>query len=420
MQKWLKPLRKNIAETISAIWDFTAGLKADTISESTADTGVTCDGVLLKDGTISADQVTEGTNKFVTAAQKTNLDNIVDTGRKNLVVDGTLKYWMERITATNPVTATYIHTLWQAKHLKSSGTRPTMTLSRQALTAGVSLVDYALRIAASGADSSLDADSYYLLRHYIYHGTRNHSNGRKITVSFKVASSVADQKIGVVLRQNYGTTGSPSSEEILTGKIFTLASGVNSISKTFTTNSLTGKTYGTENNDCLIVDIVVQCGSTVATSLFADSAFGFTEATTLDLYEFGTYEGEVAYPFVVSDDKLEILSFFKKSYTDETVIGSATWNGATGSLTAASAGALWGLLFVDLIPPMKKTPAVTLYDVAGAINKITNYTSGGGGSSVGRTGAIFSGINNYRFGVFGIADETKTGIAFHFVADARY
>lgn len=28
MQKWLKPLRKNIAEAITAIWDFTAGLKA--------------------------------------------------------------------------------------------------------------------------------------------------------------------------------------------------------------------------------------------------------------------------------------------------------------------------------------------------------------------------------------------------------
>jgi hypothetical protein len=28
MEKWIKPLRKHIAETISAIWDFTAGLKA--------------------------------------------------------------------------------------------------------------------------------------------------------------------------------------------------------------------------------------------------------------------------------------------------------------------------------------------------------------------------------------------------------
>jgi hypothetical protein len=297
-----------------------------------------------------------------------------------------------------------------------------MTVARQALTAGVSSADYAIRVGTSGADSSLDADSYYLLRHYIYHGTRNHSNGGKITVSFEVASSVADQKLGVVLRQNYGTTGSPTTEEIITGEIFTLASGVNSISKTFTTNSLTGKTFGTDNNDCLIVDIVVQCGSTIATSLFGGSAFGFTEAVNLDFYELAAYQGEVAYDFVVSDDKLEVLSFFKKSYTDETAIGSNnTWSGATGSLTAESAGGLLGILFVELIPPMKKTPDVTLYDMAGAVDKIANYTNGGGSVSIGRTGVVYSAaINNYRFGVYGPSTDSKTGIAFHFVADSRY
>lgn len=315
--------------------------------------------VTLKSGnTLSADQVTEGTNKFVTAAQKTNLDNIVDAGRKNLWTDGALKYWLERITVTDPATSVYGSTLIQVKHLKASGTRGTMTVARQALTAGVSSADYAIRVGTSGADSSLDADSYYLLRHYIHHGTRNHSNGGKITVSFEVANSVADQKLGVALRQNYGTTGSPTAEEIIQGEIFTLASGVNSISKTFTTNTLTGKTFGTDNNDCLIVDIVVQCGSTVATSLFGGSAFGFTEATTLDFYEFGAYEGEVAYPFVASDDIYEILSFYKY-YSNYARIRPHVCN----------VNLMYFPIFLD---KMKKAPTISLSGIYGTDYNIYN------------------------------------------------
>lgn len=44
---WTKSV---IEETIQAIWDFTAGLKADTISESGSGNGVTIDGVKCKDG----------------------------------------------------------------------------------------------------------------------------------------------------------------------------------------------------------------------------------------------------------------------------------------------------------------------------------------------------------------------------------
>lgn len=40
------------AETVPGVWDFTGGIKADTISESTGAAGVTIDSVLLKDGEV--------------------------------------------------------------------------------------------------------------------------------------------------------------------------------------------------------------------------------------------------------------------------------------------------------------------------------------------------------------------------------
>jgi hypothetical protein len=367
--------------------------------------------------TLSADQVTEGTNKFVTAAQKANLDNIVSRGRKNLWTDGALKYWLERTTITDPATNVYGSTLIQVKHLKASGTRGTMTVARQALTAGVSSADYAIRVGTSGADSSLDADSYYLIRHYIYQGTRNHSNGEKLTVSFKVASSVAGQKIGVVVRQNYGTTGSPSAEEILTGEIFTLASGENEISKTFTTNSLTGKTFGTDNNDCLIVDIVVQCGSTIATSLFGGSAFGFTEATTLDFYEFGTYEGEVDYPFVATDDIYIIeKNSYQKSYNKNVLPGTASdYNGIYSDFLYFSATNAANFT-LPLKNRMVKTPVITFYAYNGTSGNITIT----GGTYAIDTVYSTSENNVCRGLAVSEKKEEWADIYVHFVADARY
>jgi hypothetical protein len=369
--------------------------------------------VTLKSGnTLSADQVTEGTNKFVTAAQKTNLDNIVDAGRKNLWTDGALKYWLEQITVTDPATSVYGSTLIQVKHLKASGTRGTMTIAQQALTPGVSPADYALRVSASGADSSLDADSYYLIRHYIYHGIRNHSNGEKITISFKVESSVADQKIGVVLRQNYGTTGSPSSEEILTGEIFTLASGVNSISKTFTTNSLTEKTFGTDNNDCLIIDIVVQCGSTVATALFEGSAFGFTEAVNLDFYELAAYQGEVVYDFVVSDDFFDVDRQYRK---------------ITRPICFYNVYAANALYFVNLYNNMIKTPTPSFF---GTADNVTNgyfvYNYNGGTQLAGFTYTLSAGLTGIQITATKTAHGYTYNIGLTFagasgiILDARY
>lgn len=104
MQKWLKPLRKNIAETISAIWDFTAGLKTNTISESTADTGVTCDGVLLKDGNIKGNnlnikpysgEVADDGTITLPAAVSGKLwvqDADGDEGEFSIAADGTVTY----------------------------------------------------------------------------------------------------------------------------------------------------------------------------------------------------------------------------------------------------------------------------------------------------------------------------------------
>jgi hypothetical protein len=246
-------------------------------------------------------------------ALKTNLEKVLENNKENLIIDSNFSYWPETTTETNPTTGDYVHVLSQVVHAKSSGTRPTITISRQALTAGEENKSfYVNRCAASAADSSLDAGSYYVwIRHYIHQGARHLANGEKITVRIRLKSSVAGQKIGICARQNFGTGGSPSAEIDLAGEIHELTNSFADYDTTITSNSNTGKTFGTNNDDYVAIDVLVQAGSTIASSLFSRSAFGFTEAVNIDCSEFHAYRGEEAYEFVFSDDEFEIGKFFE-------------------------------------------------------------------------------------------------------------
>ncbi len=61
LEKWLKTALENIpAFTFSTQPTFGVGIKSDTIAEETAAAGVTADGVLLKDGGVSANSMFAG------------------------------------------------------------------------------------------------------------------------------------------------------------------------------------------------------------------------------------------------------------------------------------------------------------------------------------------------------------------------
>lgn len=231
---------------------------------------------------------------------------------KNLIIDELFKHWLEYDSVVDPASNDYGHTLGQVVHAKASGTRPTMTIAKETLALGeLEKGNTALKISASAGDTSLDATSYYIAcRHWIFQGTRHNADGQKIIVGLKAKSSVDAQKIGIVARQYYGSGGSPSATEILTGEIFTLGTAFGEYSHIFTTNSLTGKTFGDNNDDAIVIDIIVQCGSTVATSLFSGSAFGFTEAVDISVSEFRAFQGDVLYDSAYDPDTLEKIEQF--------------------------------------------------------------------------------------------------------------
>lgn len=81
-------------------------------------------------------------------------------------------------------------------------------------------------------------------------------DGKSVTVKFRLKSDVDGAIVGVNLLQSYGTGGSPSSDEVLNGTTFTLTTDWAEYEHTFTTTTLSGKTFGTdENSSYLRIDM---------------------------------------------------------------------------------------------------------------------------------------------------------------------
>ncbi|GAH25133.1 unnamed protein product, partial [marine sediment metagenome] len=66
---------------------------------------------------------------------------------------------------------------------------------------------------------------------------------------FWARSQIANKKIGITCFQDYGTGGSPTSAETLYGRAFELTTSWKQYKFRILTNTLNGKTFGSDNND---------------------------------------------------------------------------------------------------------------------------------------------------------------------------
>jgi len=124
-------------------------------------------------------------------------------------------------------------------------------------------------------------------------------NGRKVTVSFYAYSNIPGKRIGVNLKQKYGSGGSPSPDDILRGSVITLTNVWTRYSVTFDTVSLVGKTFGTQENDNLQLGFYIMWGSNIAGELVAGgtSPEDFRGNGFVNIAQVQLNVGDVALPF---------------------------------------------------------------------------------------------------------------------------
>ena len=206
-------------------------VQVDTINESTTGSGVTVDGVLIKDSAINASSVS-GIN------------------RKNVIINGNFDIWQRgtSFTATG-----YTADRWYAI---VSGTGTT-TISQQSFTLGQTDVPnepkYYLRIAKSSGATSGD-----------YLSSKNENvrtfAGQATVVSFYAKASAATT-LTPTIRQNFGTGGSPSSVNDSVKSDISVTTSWQKFTITHTFDSISGKTLGTANDDHIELFFNIQNGA---------------------------------------------------------------------------------------------------------------------------------------------------------------
>lgn len=253
---------------------------------------------------------------------------------RQAVINGNFDIW-QRYTSVSvtDVANIYCADHWRDYCSKAGGTLPTLTRSRQTLTAGeLDKSFYFTRLATNGAGTSLGANSFHGLYQPIEHGTRYLcGDGKKVTVSFWARSSIANKKLGVFWSQVYGTGGSPSTADDVYGVAWTLTSNWTYYEHTFDTVTLSGKTFGTANDDFVQLIFWHMWGTNYANRVGEVNAETYVGSGNIDIAQVQLNAGEVALPFFPKtfDQELkDCMRYFQKSAPYGTAITTPTYAGA--------------------------------------------------------------------------------------------
>jgi hypothetical protein len=372
------------SKTTSAVNEITvtnaATTTAPTISATGGDTNI--DLKLIGKGTGNAQAYSEYDAQYFDIVPNYSM-------ARQAIINGNFDVW-QRGTSVVVVDATpsFIADRWRNSCNDDGGTLPTITVSRQAITAGdLSNSFYHFRVNVNGAGTSLGNSSFGTVAQRIEYGTRFLAgNGKKVTVSFYAKSDIANKKIGVYLNQNYGTGGSPTSQETVTGANWTLTSNWTKYTYTFTTNTLAGKTFGTANDDYLQFVIAYQWGSTIATNVGDTIAETYVGAGNIDIAQVQLCAGEVALPFQPKsfhDELIACKRYYQKSFRYSVapaqntgdLVGMFLFN----QVVAASTAQYGNQIF--FVTPLRIGVTPVTYNPSAANAEARNYVTNGNCSS---------------------------------------
>jgi len=200
--------------------------------------------------------------------------------------------------------------------IPDGGTSAIVNISREAHTPGQEDGStYYHSVELTGAMTSPGVNATILTRRYIEDGVRKLcGDGKSITVKFRLRASVNGTVVGINAGQNYGTGGSPSSAEVLTGTTFTLTTSFAEYEHTFTTNTLSGKTFGTDENSSIFqLDLRYMWGATAGVAV-GDANLHNPGAVTIDTDWIQVNTGVTSLPYnppLVADEQARCERYYQ-------------------------------------------------------------------------------------------------------------
>jgi len=352
------------------------------------------------------------TDKRVSVYLDTNptATGLADLGMsRQAIMNGNFDIWQRGTSvAISDATDIYQADRWKDYTTKDGGTLPTLTRSRQLQTSGdVTGSYYFSRLATNGAGTSLGAGSIHFLQEAIENGVRNLCGASKtVTLSFWARSSIASKKLGVYLYQYYGSGGSPTSGEVINGTNWTLTSSWTKYTYTFTTNTLVGKTFGTNNDDYLQVSLTYMWGSTYPARVGAAGAETYVGSGNIDIAQVQLCAGDVALPFQPKSFRDE-LTDCQRYYETSFPYGTTPADGSNPPVY------LWGFWYSTTSlragptffkVPKRTTPTIVYYGVTGGTAGKWSYLTSGGINNASAT------TDDY-VNTIGLSVQNTTGVS---------
>lgn len=344
--------------------------------------------------------------------------------RKNYIIDGGFQVAQANpvvgTVVTNPTSTSYpVCDMWKYWINADGGTLPTTINNSQQIENGETFY----RISPNGAGTSFGANSYCQIEQFIENGVKKLCGLNKtITVSFEARSSIPNKHIGVYCGQSYGTGGTPSSDELLLGNTFTLTSSWVKYTVTFTTNTLTGKTFGTNNDDTLGIFIALAMGSGLSTPRNGTTIANLEGAGDIDIRRVKLETGNVSTTFEqepFGDVLQKCMRYYEKSYAYQYAPGTNISTSIVANMVPSNS-IVAGQVFNSVQYKVQKriVPTIKFYSQAGTTGTASNQT--GTDLTANTLNPNDSGAN--AFEAYTNAALTTTGnlIKFHFVSDARF
>lgn len=345
------------------------------------------------------------------------------------IINGNFDVWQRGTVANNPAFGAYLADRFLLSYAVDGGVLPAnVAHSRLTLTPSeLSQSYYAYRITPDGAGSAFGINASYGLFHRIENATKYLcGSGKKLTLSFFARSSIAGKRIGISLSQRYGTGGSPSAAENIAGQIITLTAAWTKYTVTINTNTLTGKTFGTNNDDYFQIGFFVMWGTTTASSQFGGgTGETFVGAGNIDIAQVQLCAGDVALPFQPRSFAEELAlcqRYFEKSYGYSVAPGTAlSAVGIENKVVPSNTIALSQTYGKVSFKAKKRTsPTVTIRPYTNPNN--TGQVSTSGGTDLGPNSGATLQVGDDGFTVAnntaGALTTIGSAIVFHWEADS--
>jgi hypothetical protein len=286
------------------------------------------------------------------------------TSSQNLIINGAFEINQRAFTSTT-TSGTLGFDRWRLINAGGTATYSAQTFTPgEAPGEGYEFKNFA-RIQTVGQSGTTVQTT---LRQYI-EDVRTLAN-QTATLSFWAKANSGTPKIAVEVFQNFGTGGSPSSNVDIYVNQFTLSTSWARYSLSFEVPSIIGKTFGTNNNDYLGLNLWVSAGS----NFDARTGSLGVQNNTFDFWGVQLEEGSTATPF----------SRNANSIAGELAACQRYYQQISGSFAEVSSGAYYStttFFSIRPIPEMRTVPTVTGVS-AGSVRV---YTAGVGRDATSTT-----------------------------------